>query len=181
MEKAEFTIAKGTLPFLVSLIAMNLIIKIAIKYLAIILIWLLLAFYILNETDFVPEFIPYTPIKIGGLIFTFISITTIIFFEKEIIYRIPDLTITRLTFYSAGVWFITELIFQAIRQLTFDENQLKSFLVAVIGMTIFNSIISFLTAFQLKTKRIDRLITYITVILVLFSILIKIFPNLTAS
>ncbi|WP_413670659.1 hypothetical protein ACEN9X_12380 [Mucilaginibacter sp. Mucisp86] len=180
MAKAEFTIVKGTLPFLVSLIVMNLITKTAFKYFAITLVWLLLAFYIINETSFVPEFIPYTPIKIRGLIFTFIHITTIIFFEKEVLHINPDLTISRLIFYSIGVWFIIESVYQAIRQLTFDENRLHSFLVAVIAMTIFNSIISFLTAFQLKTKRTDRLITYIIVILVFFSIVIKIFPNLTA-
>jgi hypothetical protein len=157
---------------------MNPIVKIAFKYSFIQLIWLLIAWYIIDQTLLLPDFIPYTPIKTGGIPFTFIPIITLLFFQKELINSNSNLTVGQLTLYGAVVWFITEVFFQSIRQFTLTEDRWYYFLTAVAGMTVFNSIISFLVAFQLKTKRIERLISIIVAIFVLFAILLKVFPNL---
>ncbi|AYL98011.1 hypothetical protein [Mucilaginibacter celer] len=157
---------------------MNPIIKISLKYFVIQLIWLLIAFYVTDQA-FVPEVIPYTPIRPGGIIFAFIPISTIIFYEKEVLRTNADLTIGRLTFYAAGMWFVTQLCYQIFRQSTLPDNRLHHFFVAMIAMTIFNSIISFLVAFQLKTKRTKRLMTFIAIIWILAVVLVKLFPNLT--
>lgn len=104
-----------------------------------------------------PQNIPRTPIRIGGLLLMILIISVLIVFQKKLLKKYPEKSIFQLTTLSGFVCLISETIFQLLRQPTLDSDfwgdRIENFAVGTIGITILGTIISFLIAFQIKTKK----------------------------
>jgi predicted membrane channel-forming protein YqfA (hemolysin III family) len=131
----------------------------------------------------VPDKIPLTPIKIHGLILVGLLLTILILVQKKLLKSQPATTITKLTFLGLLICFSSEVIFQTLRQTTLKTETLKErifyFFLGVISITIFGTVISFLTAFQLKTKKTGQLIIMIIGFLVFINLINRFFPTLS--
>jgi hypothetical protein len=151
------------------------------KYSIILFIWVLLLWWalFLSPLD-VPEYIPYTPIKIYGLTFTAFILTILILSHKEALRKIPSLSIARLVLIGTSICFIMELLFQFTQSFTLTSDKLRYFISGVTITTIYGAILSFLIAFQLKTKRTNLLLLFIVIIFLLFKVLTKVFPSMAA-
>lgn len=150
-----------------------------LKYTLILLLALLLDWWLFFISPFnIPEFIPYTPIKINGIILGAIFITILIIAQKEILKIAPSSSITKLVLIGTTIIFIAELFFQCIRSFASTSNLIYDFFSGVINITIANVFFSFFVAFQLKTKRTKKLLIYIIVFIILFNILLRLFPSI---
>lgn len=105
-----------------------------------------------------PEYIPGTTFKIGGLVILTIVITCLIFLNKELLRRKPDTTLLQLMSISLMVGLIGESAFQLVRQLEIQANSFGERVVifskAVALDTVLFSMFAFAVAFQLKTKKL---------------------------
>ncbi len=148
----------------------NKIIKFSAILLAGLLIeWWLTHFSFLN----LPENIPHTPIRIGGLILIGLLLTTMIIAHKQFLKINPDITILKLTIAGSLICLISETIFQILRQAIYDNtltDRIYYFALSTIGITIFGTVFSFFVAFQLKTNKTRHLVLFIVVFLVLINI-----------
>jgi hypothetical protein len=152
------------------------------KYSAILFIWVLLLWWALFLSPFdVPEYIPHTPIKIYGLAFTAFILTILILSHKEALRKIPSLSIARLVLIGTAICFIMELLFQFTQSFTLSSDKLRYFISGVTFTTIFGAILSFLIAFQLKTKRTNLLLLFIVIFFLLFKALTIVFPSMAAK
>jgi hypothetical protein len=152
------------------------------KYSVILFIWVLLLWWALFLSPFdVPEYIPYTPIKIYGLAFTAFILTILILSHKEALRKIPGLSISGLIFIGTAICFIMELLFQFTQSFTLTSDKLRYFVSGVKITTIYGAILSFLIAFQLKTKRTNLLLLFIVIIFLLFKVLTMVFPSMAAK
>ncbi len=118
----------------------------------------LLSFYI-------PEYISPTKIRTNGLLIVCVSLALLIVAQKDILKFNFSTSITKLTFVGTAIVLIAEAAFQIIRVFSFSENRIYHFLSGVFASVIFFSIISFLIAFQLKTKRTGMLILFTIIFL----------------
>jgi len=152
---------------------------IVIKYSGILLISFVDLWWLMFLSPFnIPEFIPHTPIKIYGLFLTGFILTILILSEKELLKKNAALSIFNLTLIGTTICFINELIFHFILSLTEPSDKLRYFIDGVTSTTIFCAFLSFFVAFQLKTKRTERLVFFIFLFGVLFSLITKAFPTL---
>ncbi len=123
----------------------------------------------------IPDYIPGTPIKIDGLILLSILITILFFSQKEFLKSQPELTLFKLTLIGTLICFSSEIVFQLIRQLTLDgyhpTERIRYFARGVFGVTIFAAVVSFLVAFQLKTKKTNKLVLMIIGFIVLVNLI----------
>ena len=131
---------------------------IILKFSFILLLGLLFNWWLTTYSPLnLPQNIPHTSIRIGGLLLMILLISVIIVFQKKLLKKYMEKTIFQLTMLSSLVCLISETIFQLIRQPTLDSNfwgdRIDNFVLATIGITIFGAIISFLIAFQIKTKK----------------------------
>ena len=117
----------------------------------------------------IPEYIPNTPIRIGGLL---LGLTVIILLRwqfKEFLLLKPSLSIWNLTIIGTLTVFIAEVFFQSLRQFHLNADTLKEriyyFILGTSGVSLFSAVIAFLIAFQLKTKRTNILLLFIFLIL----------------
>lgn len=153
-----------------------------IKYTGILLLWVLILWWVTYYSPInIPEFIPYTPIKLYGLLFWGFTLTILIMAQKEFLVKNPVLNIANLTFLGATMCFVSEVIFQFIISFMGTSNKLYYFIRGTITMTIFWTILSFFVAFQLKTKRTGRLVLFICVFLAIFKVLTLLFPAILKS
>lgn len=149
------------------------------KYTAILSVASLIDWWVLDLSGFnIPKNIPSTPIHIGGITIFLIVLLILIFALNEITKIRPDISIVKLTLIGALIGLFTEVAFQGIRLFTLEEDRLHYFLKGVLGMTIFDTVISFFIAFQLKTRNNNRLISFVVIFLVLFRILLYFFPSI---
>lgn len=126
----------------------------------------------------IPEFIPHTPIKIYGLFLCGFILTILIFSQKELLRKNETFSIGNLTLIGTAICFINEVVFQFILSFTNEIDKLYYFFSGVISTTIFSALLSFLLAFQLKTRRTGQLLLFILTIIILFKGLIIFFPSL---
>lgn len=153
------------------LVVMNPVFKTIITYSIIEAILLSATLYILDLSDLnIPEYIPYTPITISGLLFSTILIGMCIGAEKQILRFQPDLSVTKLALYGAAAGCLAELTYQELRYSLLPSDRLNNFYTGMLAVAAMVIIISWLTAFQLKTRRTTMLIIYIVIICLLIRV-----------
>ena len=149
------------------------------KYTAILVVGFFVNWWVFDLSNFnIPENIPSTPIHISGLTLIIIIITVLIFAQKSMIMTNPDARISELTFVGTLIGLFAEIFFQSVRVFTLEEDKLHYFLKGVIGVTIAMAIISFLISFQIKTKKTNQLLLFIFLFLIVFKIMIYLFPSI---
>jgi len=154
-----------------------------LKYSLILLFGFLIEWWIVWYSPLhLPQRIPYTPIKIDGLLLGGLLLTIFIIAEKRFLKANPGATIFSLTVLGTTICFIAEIIFQTIRQpfltdRTFSEH-LHYFFRGTIGLSIFGAVFSFFVAFQLIRKKTGQLILLIIGFAVIVNIGRYFFPNL---
>jgi hypothetical protein len=126
----------------------------------------------------VPQNIPYTPIKINGLLIVGFTVAVLNFSQKEIIKADPEIQILKLTLLGLGICLIADVIFQFILSFTNEVDKLYYFFHAIVVLAIFNSALSFFVAFQLKTKQTKQLLLFIAAFIIAFRIVLYLFPNI---
>jgi len=155
---------------------------IIIKYAGILLLWVFILWWITIYSSFnIPEFIPYTPVKLYGFLFFGFTLTILIIAQKECLEKKATLSIVNLTLFGVIIGFLVELIFQFILSFTEVSDKFLFFVKGTITMTVFFTVLSFFVAFQLKTKRTGRLILFICLFLALFKVITMVFPVITKS
>ena len=148
------------------------------KYTSFLCIALLVNFWILDFSRFnIPENIPATSIHVRGVVVFLIVLITLIFAVKEIVKAYSDLGVAKLTLKGTLIGLFAEVIFQSVRAFMFEEDRLHIFFKGVVAMTIFDTLISFFVAYQVKTKNTDRLILYIVVLIVVVKLLLFLSPT----
>jgi hypothetical protein len=155
---------------------------VVLKYSIILLSLFLITWWIVYFSTFnIPEFIPYTAIKVYGFFLSGYILTILILSQKEVLKKIKHLTVFNLTLIGASICFINELIFQFILSFTETSDKIYYFLKGVTLTTLFCAILSFFVAYQLKTKRTATLILFIVIFFALFKALNMVFPLLVTS
>jgi hypothetical protein len=154
-----------------------------IKYTLLLLVGQLISWWTFFFSPFdIPDKIPQTPIKIDGIILIGLLLTILIFAQKKFLKLQPETTIIKLTLLGTIICFSSEVIFQTVRQPTLIADTLNDhiyyFLLGTIGVSLFGTAISFLTAFQLKTKKTGQLILMIIGLMTLANILKYLFPTI---
>lgn len=153
-----------------------------IKYSLLLLAGQLVCWWIFFFSPFnIPEKIPYTPINISGLILVALLLSTLILAQKKCIQLQPEISIMKLTLLGSIICFSSEIIFQTVRQPTLIAYTLNEhvyyFLLGVIGITCFGAILSFMIAFQLKTKKTKQLVLMIIGFIVLTNLIQYFYPT----
>ncbi|OAQ38503.1 hypothetical protein A5893_13845 [Pedobacter psychrophilus] len=107
--------------------------------------------------------------------------TFIILAEKKYLKLNPQVSILKLTCLGTIICFYTEVIFQILRQPFVNTISFTGHLyyisIGAIVITIFMGAISFLVAFQLKTKRTAQLLFFIIGFLIIINLTKHFIPN----
>lgn len=138
-----------------------------ILFVAMVCIWYLTFYSSLN----IPDYIPYTPIKTYSLLINAVNITVLIFAIKELSRKYPTLNINYLTLCGTGIIFVMEALFQFVLMFTNEIDRLYYYITGLFISTIFFAVISFLIAFQIKTKRTKVLIWMILSLIAVFDLI----------
>jgi len=117
---------------------------------------LFLEYFIHDQWELVPDYIPGTPIRITGLFIILSYYLVFILLFRHILKQDPNTNFFYLIVLGSIVVFISEIVFQSFRQVTFEnvtpEERIRFFLVGVIGMPILASVVTFSVAFNMKFK-----------------------------
>ncbi|WP_121808199.1 hypothetical protein [Mucilaginibacter kameinonensis] len=147
---------------------MSPVFKTIITYSIIEAVLLSATLYLLYLSDFnIPEYIPLTPITTSSVIFSTILIGMCIGTEKRMLRLQPDLSMVKLTLYGTATGCLAELTYQGLRYSLIPSNRLNNFFAGMLVIAVTITIISWLTAFQLKTRQTRMLIFYIIIICLL--------------
>ena len=119
----------------------------------------LASFWLIFFSPFhIPASIPGTPININGLFLITLLIVVFIVFEKKYLRADPEASLWELSSMAALSLLAAEIIFQLVRQITFEQTDpvthLRAYLLSVLGMTLYGGFIGFLIAFQLKIRKV---------------------------
>ena len=118
-----------------------------------ILQWWALYYYFVN----VPEYLANTGIKIKGLLLAITLMTTIYFFQKNLLQKDSSITVGGLLLLTIIMAGLAEILFQVVRLSTNPStsfsDKIKEAFYALIISSIIISIMAFMTAFKLKYKR----------------------------
>ena len=155
--------------------------KEVLKYSGLIFLGLLIDWWIIWYSPLnLPKNIPETGIDIEGVLLIGLFLAVLILALKSHLKSHPDTSIFRLTIIGAIICFLPETIFQIVKQFFLLSETLNRriliFLVGSMGVSLFTAVISFLVAFQLKTKKTGRLILFILGFIILINIIIYCFP-----
>lgn len=151
---------------------MSHVFKTIIIYSIVELVLLSITLYMFDLSDLnIPEYIPLTPLRTSGLIFSTILIGLCIGAEKRILRLQPDLSIIKLSFYGAAAGCLAELSYQGLRYSLLPSDRLNNFFTGMLVVIATTGVISWLTAFQLKTRRTTMLIVFIVIIGLLIRLL----------
>ena len=125
--------------------------------------------------------LPLVPIRPLGVLTSALLISVIIIALKKLKRLQSAVSIIKYSLFGTLIVLISEMFLQFIRQCTFEglefNERLTMYIQSLIGATIFGFIISFLTAFQLKTKKTNQLVLIIVGLLICYNILVRIFPT----
>ncbi len=150
-----------------------------IKYTVIFIAIRLFLFWLWGFAPFeMPQFVPGTPIKLYGMALMLLFISMLVMLLRKIIRVSPSISIAGLTLKGLLMCFMSEVVLQVIRTFTRDNDRLYTFSFGVISMTLFNLCLSFLVAYQIKTKNTRRLMIYIAAFILLVNVSMRIFPAL---
>lgn len=149
---------------------------IVIKFSTVLLIGLLIEWWTTHFSPLnLPEYIPHTSIQISGLLLIGLILTILILAHKRVLKLNSSTTIFQLTIAGSLICFISETIFQILRQPTLNADTLADriyyFALGIIGITIFGTALSFLVAFQLKTKKTGQLVLFIVGFIIIVNII----------
>ncbi|AEW00828.1 hypothetical protein A4D02_12785 [Niastella koreensis] len=108
--------------------------------------------------EYLPEHIPGTPINVFGL---FIIVCWEVLFHvvfRRILKQHDYISVLYLTVFACLIVLFSEILFQTYRQLAFDEtytdqDRIRIFLIAVIGMPLFAAALAFPVAVDIKYKK----------------------------
>ena len=152
---------------------------ISLKYIVILFFALLGNYYLLFLSSFnIPRYIPFTNIPINGVVIFTIFMVALNLFIRELIKLRPDFGVGFLTLYGATAGFFSETFFQALLFHLFPEDGFYDFFISLLVNSFMFGAISFLIAFQLKTKNTARLISFIVVFLLVLKLITYFFPPL---
>lgn len=152
--------------------------SLSIKYTVYLTLCLFANFYIVVLSSLnIPEYIPYTPIKIYGLIIFLFSLTVFNLFIKELIKARQELAIGYLTLYASAIYFYSEIVFQSYLFYLFPQDGWASCIIGTCSTSAFFAFV----AFQLKTRRTKRLILFIVILMIFIKTLMLIFPNIFSA
>lgn len=156
-------------------------ITIILKYSLILFILLLAEFWLFSHGYInIPEYIPHTPIKTGGIIICGIYLPTMIIALKSVLKTEPQIELLKLFFISFIISSVPDMLVQLIKANTYDYDFfifIKEFWITSLGFTAYD----FLIAFQLKTKRTGILIALMFVLGILIKVIEYLFPTLLNS
>ena len=159
--------------------------SIILKYSAIILPFELIVWYLREYTSLnIPEYFPIPgipPVSVSGTLLMAAFITVLILSQKQILIIDPNTSVYKLTFTGTAIAFLSETVCQTIKQLIYIESivqHINEFLHTIIGLSMYVTFISFLVAFQLKTKKTRVLIVFIVVFIIVCNIVMRLFPGL---
>ncbi|OCX50841.1 hypothetical protein BEL04_19125 [Mucilaginibacter sp. PPCGB 2223] len=157
----------------------KLFIPIILKYSCILLLSKLIIFWLFDYSSFdIPEHIPYTPIMLRGVLIFVLVLSILIFSEKVALKKDATINIAELTMVGVLTILIADVIFQMVRVATFDSNRLYLYLNGLLSLPIMVVEISFFTAFQLKTRKTERLLLYIGIYLLIAKGFTMVFPQI---
>jgi len=126
--------------------------------------------------------IPLVPVRPLGILTGALIITVIIVALRKLKIHQPEISLVKYALWGTLMVCISEIFFQLIRQYVWYNLQIGESLVmyfhSLIVMSAFGFIISFLTAFQLKTRKTKQLVIMIIGFLIFFNILVRIFPTI---
>lgn len=145
-----------------------------IKSIVLLLLGLIISFLLDSYTQ---EIIIYKKLVVSGLIFNLLIIFTSIIISKTLYKKQKINSYLNIILTTVFIVTISELIFQIIRQFTMESDSFWTRIIticrATLSIGIFGAIVSFLTLFQIKTKKTGYLILLIIGILVSFNFIIK--------
>jgi hypothetical protein len=152
------------------------------KFSAILLAGLLFNFWLQFLAPFdLPESIPNTPIRIAGILLFVITILVLIYALKTLLRKDETTSISRLTLSGMSICLLAEIVFQSLRQFTFIDystaERILYFLMGIIGVTLFGTILSFFIAYQLKTGNTRMLIAMIAIFLAIMNMIRFLIPG----
>jgi hypothetical protein len=117
--------------------------------------------------EIVPE--RFHKINVTGAFLILLMIFTFKYLFKSYIKTNPSISIGSLVLLGSLSFLIAEIVFQAGRQIEFIDSTINErfyyFFKGVVITTLYASVISFLVAFQLKTRNTDRLLLFIGILL----------------
>ena len=142
----------------------------------VLLTWLLITFWFFNYSPFnIPAIIPGTPINILGLSSIAFWTAAFIFFEKRLLRVEPEATIWDLTSIAAFGGLGAEVVFQLIRQFTFQDSSpvthVEAYLGSVLLMSVYAVVLGFLVAFQLKTGKTGWVIGFFILAIIIYNLI----------
>ncbi len=145
--------------------------SILLKYTLILFIGLIVEWWVI----FLPplnlsQYYAGSPLKLDGLLLLMLFVFVLIKSQKDSLKINPDASIINLTLLGTIICFLSELLFQAIRQFTVTEDRLYYFIYSTLSVTALTSIVSFFVAFQLKTKRTRILVLMIAVYAIIINL-----------
>ncbi len=162
--------------------AASMKIPIIIKYSVILLVALLIEWWVTSLSSLsIPDYfnIYKTPINVSGLFLIVILITTLRLVIKSVIKTDPDTSIYKLTLMGTIICFLSEVVFQIVRQFTLTTDRLYYFLLGTLGITVFGTVFSFFIAYQLKTKKTGHILLFIVGFIIIVNIIKYFFPSIT--
>jgi hypothetical protein len=173
--RAAFFVSIG----IFTLVTMKSAQGISLKYIVILFFALFANYYFLFLSSFnIPEKIPFTQVKINGIIVFTIFMVVLNFLIRELIKLRQDFTVGYLTLYGTVVCFFSEVFFQAFLWRLFPEDGFYDFFIGVLANSIMCGVLSFFIAFQLKKRNTKRLLSFIIIFLIIFKLLTYFFPTL---
>jgi hypothetical protein len=165
--------------------------KLTIKYFLVLLAFFILDFLLINFSGlnlmesltlyFPKELGENTkPLKLYNLIL-FIGILAILVNAINEYYNSnPTSTILKATLYGTKIFFIVEVVYQLIAQVTIGigdfDTKIFYYSKAIITTTVLGIVLCFFIAYQRKTKNNWRLTLYIIIFIILFNLTNKIIP-----
>lgn len=118
-----------------------------------------------------PGYIPYTPFNISGMILIGLFFGVLYLFQKSVWKYDSEVSILQMTGYSALVCLFAEICFQLTRVSILVHDTLSGkvyyFFLGVIEVSFMSTIMAYLIAYKLKTKKMERGVSTICIVLVL--------------
>lgn len=154
-----------------------------LKYSGYLLLGLLIEYWIVWHSSLnLPQNIPQTTIRIEGIFLLGVFLLVLILALHAFFKTGPNTSILKLTGVGTTICFISLGIFHAIRQFFINadtlDDRLYFYFLGTIGMSVFGAILSFLIAFQIKTRKTGQLILLIIGFTILSNVIQHIFSKL---
>lgn len=157
-----------------------------LKYSGFLLLGLLVEYWIVWHSPLnISQNIPRTTIKTEGLLLFVLFLSIIITVLNTFFKSHPNTSLLKLGTLGTVICFISLSIFHAVRQIFINADTLNDsvyyFLLGTIGVSTFGAILSFLVAFQIRTKKTGQLILLIIGMIILSNIVQYVFQYFSGN